>query len=166
MALIDSSKEELDAVLKQTNILTKKLSVLSDNLNDIVGDKQTQQDLRNTIKSVGRLSDNMNKIIETPETKEMLSDLGEISRNLADISCYINEFAGDEKLRKDLKESVSGINNAVKEVNENLKKVNEVSGEEQLTINNSIQDAMITTRNLRKFSEKLNKRFLLFRLMF
>lgn len=70
MALIDSSKEELDAVLKQTNILTKKLSTLSDNLNDIVGDKQTQQDLRNTIKSVGRLSDNMNKIIETPKLKK------------------------------------------------------------------------------------------------
>ncbi len=166
LALIDSSREEIDAILKQTNILTKKLSTLTGNLNEITGDKEVQKNLYNTIKSVGRLSDNVNKIIETPETQEMMINLNEISRNLADISCYVNEFAGDEKLRNDLKQSVANINSAIKEVNDNLKKTNSTSGEEALTINNAITDAMLTTRNLKKFSEKLNKRFLLFRLMF
>lgn len=166
MALIDSSRDELDVILKQTSILTRKLTGLSDNINNIISDKQVQQDLYGAIKSVGRFADNMNKIVETPETKEMMNNLNEISRNLADISCYVSEFTGDEKLQRDLKESISNINNAMKEVNENLKKVNSVSKDEQLSINNAVTDAIVTTRNLKKFSEKLNKRFLIFRLMF
>lgn len=165
-ALIDSSREELEVILKQTSILTGKLNTLSDNINGVVGNEQNQQDLFNTIKSVGRFADNMNKIIETPEAKEMMEDLGEISRNLADISCYVSEFAGDEKLQKDLKETISSVNAAIKGVNENLQAARAVSGDEQLTINNAVSDAIVTTRNLRKFSEKLNKRFLIFRLMF
>lgn len=166
MALIDSSRDELDVILKQTSILTRKLNVLSDNINGVVGDKEVQDDLHSAIKSVGQFANNMNKIIDTPETKEMMNNLNEISRNLADISCYVNEFAGDEKLQKDLKESISNINSAVKEVNENLQKVNSASDEEALSINNAVSDAIVTTRNLKKFSEKLNKRFLIFRLLF
>ena len=158
MALIDSSKDELDVILKQTSILTKKLTALSDNLNNVVGDEKAQQDLKQAIDSVGKLANNVNKIIETPETKEMMLNLNEISKNLADISCYVNEFGSDPKLQKDLKESVNGINNAVKEVNKNLQQVNNANGEEQLTINNAISDAIVTTRNLKKFSEKLRFR--------
>ncbi len=166
IALIDSSKDELDNILSQTTILTKKLSDLTDNINQVIGNEQNQQDILHTIKSVGRLADNTNKIMEDPNTVQMLSDLGEISRNLADISCYIDEFAKDENMKKDIKESVSNVNKLIKEVNENLSKVNSANDEEKLSINNAVSDAIITTKNLKKFSEKLNKRFLLFRLMF
>ena len=165
-ALLDSSKDEIAVILKQTDILTKKLAVLSDNLNDVVGDKEAKKSLYSTIKSVGRLADNVNKVMENPETAEMIDDLAEISRNLADISCYVNEFAGDEQLKTNLKETIQGMNNAIKEVNENLKNANKMSKDEELSVNNAVADAVVTTRNLRKFSEKLNKRFLLFRLMF
>ncbi|MCD8024019.1 MAG: MlaD family protein, partial [Candidatus Gastranaerophilales bacterium] len=154
--LIDSSRDEIDAILKQTSLLTGKLNALSDNINSIVGDKEVQDNLFDAIKSVGKFADNVNKIVETPETKEMLGDLNEIARNLADISCYINEFASDEKLKADLKESVSNINGALKEVNENLKKANSIEGQEDVSINNAITDAILTTKNLKKFSEKLN----------
>ncbi len=165
-ALLDSSKDEINTILKQANVLTRKLTVLSDNLNDVVGDKEAKKSLYSTIKSVGRLADNVNKVMENPETAEMLSDLAEISRNLADISCYVNEFAGDEELKKNLKETIQGVNEAMKEVNENLQNANKATNEQELSINNAVKDAVVTTRNLRKFSEKLNKRFLLFRLMF
>lgn len=165
-ALIDSSRDELNAILKQTDTLTKKLNILTDSLNEIAGDKEAKTNIYNAIKSAGRLSDNINGIIETREAKEMMSNLTEISRNLADISCYVNEFASDENLRNNLKQSVNNISGVIKGVNENLKKASEVSGEDQLTINNAIADVMVTTKNLKKFSEKLNKRFLLFRLMF
>ncbi len=160
--LIDSSKDEIDEILVQTSILTKKLNVLSDNANALV----SSEELKGAIKSVNRFAKNANSYLEKPEAKEMFENLNEISRNLADISCYVNEFTGDEKLRNNLKESVENINKAMKQVNTNLAEINSVSGEEKLSINNAITDAIVTTRNLKKFSEKLNKRFLLFRLMF
>lgn len=165
-SLIDSSRDEIDNILKQTSVLTGKLVTISDNINAITGNKETQEDLKFAIKSIGKFANNANNIMDKTETKEMLNNLNEISRNLADISCYVNEFTGDEKLQKNLKESVENINKTMKEVNTNLAKMNSASGEEQLSINNAITDAIVTTRNLKKFSEKLNKRFLLFRLMF
>ncbi len=166
MALIDASRGDLENVLKQSGVLVNKLTVLSDNINEIVSDDNMRQDLQGAIKSIGKLSNNVNKILETPQTKEMLDDLASISRNLADISCYINEFTGDEKLKTDLKETISNVNSAIKAVNENLKSANIQKGEEELSVNNAIKDTVIVARNLKKFSEKLNKRFLIFRLMF
>ena len=69
-------------------------------------------------------------------------------------------------MKKNLKETIQGVNEAMKEVNENLQNANKATNEQELSINNAVKDAVVTTRNLRKFSEKLNKRFLLFRLMF
>ena len=161
-ALIDSSKDDIDVVLKQSAVLTRKLSVLSDNINEAA----TNEELRGAIISVGKFANNANSYMQKPEAKEMFNNLNEISRNLADISCHVSEFTGDEKLQKNLKESVENINQAIKEVNENLSKINAASNEEDVTISNGISDAIVTARNLKKFSEKLNKRFLLFRLMF
>ena len=160
--LIDSSKGEIEDILAQTSTLTRKLNVLSDNANAIV----SSEDLKGAIKSVGKFASNANNFLEKPEAQEMFNNVNEISKNLADISSYVNEFAGDEKIQKELKESIENINNAVKQVNINLSQMNSATDEEKLTINNAISDAIITTRNLKKFSEKLNKRFLLFRLMF
>ena len=160
--LIDSSKGEIEDILAQTSTLTRKLNVLSDNANAII----SSEDLKGAIKSVGKFASNANGFLEKPEAQEMFNNVNEISKNLADISSYVNEFAGDEKIQKELKESIENINNAVKQVNINLSQMNSATDEEKLTINNAISDAIITTRNLKKFSEKLNKRFLLFRLMF
>ena len=161
-SLIDSSKDEIQTILAQTSVLTRKLSVLSDNANAIV----SSEDLKGAIRSVGRFANNANEVMEKPETKEMLNNLNEISKNLSEISGYVSEFTGDEKVQKNLKESIENVNSAIKQVNENLTQMKNANEEEKLTVNNAIKDAIITTRNLKKFSEKLNKRFLLFRLMF
>ena len=47
-----------------------------------------------------------------------------------------------------------------------LEKIDKMSPEEKEQFGNIIKDTAETTKNLKKFSEKLNKRFLLFRLMF
>lgn len=165
-ALLDSSKNELDSVLSQSDILVRKLIVLSDNVNSIVADKDLKDNLNTTMVSVGKLSNNINTIIEDKQTKEMLTNLNEISRNLADISVYVNEFTEDENLKKDLKSTISGINCAITSVNTTLAKQQNLSDSEKLTVSTAISDSVVAARNLRKFSEKLNKRFLLFRLMF
>lgn len=164
--LLDSSKAELDQVLNQSNKLISKMIVLTDNLNDIASDEDLKVSISKTTKSVGRLSDNVNKLLEDRQTKEMLSNLDEISRNLADISSYVNEFTQDDKLKKDIAGTVSNINKITKSVNKALCESENMNDKQKSSISSMIQDAAVTTRNLKKFSEKLNKRFLLFRLMF
>jgi len=164
--LLDSSKDELTTILSQSNSLIRKLSVLSDNINDIASNKELQQNLSTTVASVGKLSNNLNTIIEDKNTKEIMSNLNLISKNLADISVYVNEFTDDENVKKDLKSTLSGLNRAIGEINKSLVKTNSMCESDKLSVSSALSDTVVTARNLRQFSEKLNKRFLLFRLMF
>lgn len=161
-ALIADSKDDIELILTQSNALVKKLTVLTDDTTGLLADK----DLKSTIKSVGRLSSNLNTILEDKQAKEMLSSVDEITRNLADISAYVNEFTKDPKLKKDLKQTVESVSSATKNLNTTIASLNELDDGEKLNLKNAIADAMITTRNLKTFSQKLNKRFALFRIMF
>ena len=164
--LIDSSKDELEEVLAQSNKLISKLIVLSDNINEIASDEEFKDNLTTTVKSVGELSTNINTILEDKKTKEILANTNEISRNLADISSYMNEFTKDDKLKNDISSTVSNINKISANINKTLNNLNNLDSCQKASIDTILSDTVVTSRNLRKFSEKLNKRFLLFRLMF
>ena len=49
---------------------------------------------------------------------------------------------------------------------ETVNKVNPSNANQASDLEQIVSDTVVTTTNLRKFSEKLNKRFLLFRLLF
>ncbi len=164
--LIDSSKDELEDVLGQSNKLISKLIVLTDSLNDITNDKELKNSIVETTKSVGELSKNVNTLLEDKKTKEIITNIDEISRNLADISSYVNEFTQDDKLKKDISSTISNMNKISANINKTLNNLNNLDPCEKANISSIISDTVVTSRNLRKFSEKLNKRFLLFRLMF
>ncbi len=165
-ALLDSSKGDIDSLLSQSSTLVKKLNTLTDNVNNIVGDKELKGTLTTTAKSFNSLAGNVNKLFDDKQSKEIVTNVNEISKNLADISTYVNTFTKDEKLKKDLTQTITSISAATKNINDTLASVNKLDDGEQLNLKNAISDAVVTTRNLKNFSEKLNKRFLLFRLMF
>ena len=81
--LIESSKDELEEVLSQSNKLISKLIVLTDSVNEIATDKDLKESITTTAKSVGELSKNVNTLLEDKKTKEIVTNLNEISRNLA-----------------------------------------------------------------------------------
>ncbi len=164
--LIDSSKSELEEVLTQSNKLISKLIVLTDSLNEITNDDELKNSIVQTTKSVGELSKNVNTLLEDKKTKEIITNLDEISRNLADISSYMNEFTKDDKLKNDISSTVSNINKISANINKTLNNLNNLDPCQKASVDSIISDTVVTSRNLRKFSEKLNKRFLLFRLMF
>ena len=164
--LIDSSKDELEDVLGQSNKLISKLIVLTDSLNEITNDDELKNSIVETTKSVGELSKNVNTLLEDKKTKEIITNVDEISRNLADISSYVNEFTKDDKLKKDISSTISNMNKISANINKTLNNLNNADPCEKANISSIISDTVVTSRNLRKFSEKLNKRFLLFRLMF
>lgn len=164
--LIDNSKDDLEVLFKQSTKLTTSLTELSNSVNEIVSDKNLKSDLLETAKSIRRLSNNVNDVLEREETKEIIENMDEISRNVNDITTYVNEFTKDEKLKKDITSTVSSISSVTKSLNETLAEMNALPQGEKVKLSNVLSDAVVTSRNLRKFSEKLNKRFLLFRLMF
>lgn len=165
-ALIDSSRKDLDSLMVTTDKLSAKIIVLTDNINEIIGDKDFKDTLMSTTKSIDRLSQNLNKILEDPKSKETLENLNEASKNISEISAYVNTMTKDPALKQQVNTTVTKFNKALDDLSCTLETVNGLTTDKKAELNDTINNVNETSKNLRKFSEKLNKRFLLFRLMF
>ena len=164
--LIDSSKKELEELTNQSQDLIKSLNTLSCNLNELISDETLKNDVVSSIKSVGKMSENINRILEEEQTATILANIDETSRNLADISSYINEYTKDDKLKEDITSTVSNLSSITDNIARVMDDYNKLEDNEKLKLKSTVKDVLIITENVKKFSEKLNKRFLLFRLMF
>ena len=69
-------------------------------------------------------------------------------------------------IKNKVTQTVDNVNKSMCILTAILEKVDNMSPEDKAKIANIMNDTAETTKNLKKFSEKLNKRFLLFRLMF
>ena len=164
--LIDTSKAELLALTAQADKITERILNITDSLNALLSDEDLIKNVSNATKSVSKLSNNLNTIIEDPQTKATLANINSMSKNLAEISDYINDMSKDEALKRKVVDTVDKLDLALEQLNTTLKLVNDIGTTEKDKIISTINDASETSKNAKKFSEKLNKRFLLFRLMF
>ena len=167
--LLDSSQEDIKKLMEMTNRATDDFSKLSANINNLIGDPQFKTTVLATADSVGKLSQNLNKIMDSVDAEQTGKNIKIITENLAQISESVNSLTSNEKLKADLTSAISNANNAMIEMSTALAAVNHIDpSNKQHTsdLQNIVRDMVVTTSNLKKFSEKLNKRFLLFRLLF
>ncbi len=165
-ALMDVSKDEMLALSTQVNDLTVKMNRIADSVIKITDDKDFATNVDKTIKNVNRLSSNVNKILEDPETAQLINDVHVTAKNVAEISGYVNDMTKDPELKAEINSTVKKLNLALDKLTITLDTVNYVTEDERDNIKQSLKEIESTTTNVKKFSDKLNKRFLLFRLMF
>lgn len=165
-ALLDVSKEEVETLSVQVNDLSEKLNKIADSVIEVTEQKDFAKNVNETIKNVNKLSCNVNKIMEDPETEKLLADVRVTAKNVSELSSCINDMSKDPLVRKQLGDTVKKLNLALDKLTITLDTVNYVTEDERDNIKQSLKDVEATTANVKKFSEKLNKRFLFFRLMF
>lgn len=164
--LIDSSKADIDSMIKMVNEVGGNINLVTKNINGIIGDEKFKTTIASTATSIDRLSNNLNKVLDNTDAKQMASDLQSIIRNLNDISSYVSSMTKDEKLKAQLSTTITTANKAMSDISSALDVVNTMTPAQKCKLQQTIEDAAATTHNLKKFTDKLNKRFLLFRLMF
>lgn len=167
--LLDSSKSDIEQLLAMTQQATNDFSQLSANLNNIIGDKQFKSTMLSTADSVDKLARNLNKVMDAADAEATGKNLKIIAENLSQISDSVNSMTKDDKLKSQITSAITNVNCAMSEVATALDTVNRVnpSNPNQASdLQQIVKDTVATTSNLRKFSDKLNKRFLLFRLLF
>lgn len=164
--LIDSSKKDLDSLTSMADSVTLDFHKMSNNINKIIGDDKFKPTVISSIDSIGKLSKNLNKVLDNTDAKKMANDLQAVMQNLNDISTYVSSVTKDEKLKNQLTTTVKNVNKAMSDVSNALELVNGMTPDQKCQLQQIVEDTSATTHNLKKFSEKLNKRFLLFRLMF
>lgn len=168
-SILDSSKSDIEQLLAITQQATNDFSKLSNNINQIIGDKQFKKTMFATADSIDKLAQNLNKIMDAADAEETGRNLKIIAKNLSQISESVNMMTKDEKLKNQITTAITNVNTAMAEVATTLETVNKIDPNSKTQISDLqkiVDDTVKTTANLRKFSEKLNKRFLLFRLLF
>ena len=128
-----------------------------------------KQTMLSTADSVDKLAQNLNKVMDAADAEQTGKNLKIIAENLSEISVSVNEITKDEKLKKQITDAIDNANCAMSQVATTLETVNRVNpanANQASDLEKIVSDTVVTTSNLRKFSEKLNKRFLLFRLLF
>lgn len=166
-ALVESSREDIDQLLAMLDQTSKDFNKMSENINMIIGDPEFKKSMLSTADSLDKLAQNINKIIGNDEEAEkMAQDIREIVQNVNEISGYVSGMTQNEQLKNDFTSAVKNANLAMINLNTALSSVNQMTPEKKTELQTIIEDTKVTTCNLRKFSEKLNKRFLLWRLMF
>lgn len=165
-ALVDLSKQEIETLSTEVNNLTVKLNKIADDVITITGDKDFSQNLNDTLKNVNQLTINVNNILEDPETDKLLKDIKTTANNISELSTCINSLSKDPAVTSQIKTTLNKLNLALDKLTITLDTVNYITEDERENIKQSLKEIEDTTSNVKKFSEKLNKRFLLFRLMF
>ncbi len=167
--LLDSSKSDIEQLLTMTQQATDDFARLSHNLNNIIGDKQFKTTMMSTADSIDKLSRNLNKVMDSVDAEATGKNLKIISENLAQISQSVNSMTKDDRLKNQIETAITNVNCAMSEVAtalDTVNKVNPSNPNQASDLQQIVSDTVVTTNNLRKFSDKLNKRFLLFRLLF
>ena len=167
--ILDSSRSDIDQLLAMTKQATDDFSKLSANINNIIGDKEFKKTMLSTADSVDKLAQNLNKVMDSADAEETGKNLKIIAQNLSQITESVNSMTKDDKLKNQLSSAITNINNAMAEVAtalDTVNRVNPANPSQATDLQQIVKDTVATTSNLRKFSEKLNKRFLLFRLLF
>lgn len=164
--LLDSSQGDIKELMAMLDRTSKDFSLLSNNINKLIGDKEFKSKLYSATDSLDLLSKNLNKIMDNGNAEAIAEDLKVTMHNVSEITGYINSMTKDDNLKKDLTRTVNSVNKAMSDISTTLSALNTLTPDNRTELQSIIDDAQVTTCNLRKFSEKLNKRFLLFRLMF
>lgn len=165
--LIDQSSGDIKQLMVMMDKATTDFNMLSYNINGIIGEPKFKNSLYSTTDSIDRLSKNLNKLLgNEDEAKVMAEDFRAITHNVNEISGYVNSLTKDDQLKKDINRAVASVNTAMTDISTTLDTVNKLTPDKKTELQSIIEDTKATTCNLRKFSEKLNKRFLIWRLLF
>ena len=162
--LIETSRNDIDAIVWMMTDATNNFNKLATNLNGIVADENFKPTLYETATAISNMSKQLTPIIGAVKAEDFAEDLNSVMHNLNDISTAVNKLAHDDNLKKKFVDSVDNLNVTMCEVSKALETVNGKGDKENLK--QIVSDTTETMENLKKFSEKLNKRFLLFRLLF
>lgn len=167
--LLDSSQDDIKQLLEMTHQATNDFSKLSANINNLIGDPKFKTTVLSTADSIDKLSKNLNKIMDASDAEETGKNIKIIAQNLSQISTSINAMTSDGKLKAQLTSAITNANEAMAQMSQALEVVNCVNPSNPAQVSDLkliVEDMVSTTANLKKFSDKLNKRFLLFRLLF
>jgi ABC-type transporter Mla subunit MlaD len=165
-SMIIDSKADLKRLVDSSAELSDNLITVSNNVNEIIGDPQLREDILDTVHSIKQSTNELNQIISDPNIKDTIQITKETSQNVSELVNYLKDAASDEELKERLSVTICNLNQSLDKLSELLDRTEKITENQEEHIKEIVENSTVITQNMKKFSKKLNKRFLLFRLLF
>lgn len=163
--IVNSSRGDLQELIASSSELSKNMTVLSKNVNDIVKDPAFKENIMTTADSIKVASEEFSSLLKESRLQESLININSSTQDVAEITKYVNDLTKDEEFNLTVEETVANLNDMMVKLSKTADSMNDLTVEEKETIRQIIRNSSDASEDLKKFSEKLNKRFLLLRLM-
>lgn len=160
--LFTSASKDLHTLVASADSLSSGVTSLTKNLNEIAADPTLKKDLIATVGNIKQSSQSLNKLLESEDLQVLLAEGRVSAENASAILQELRQTVVEEQLPERVSESVDKLNSSLTHLSSILSQVDS----EDAGIQKMIQDTKETSGNLKKFSQKLNKHFLLLRLLF
>ena len=164
--LIKDSNIQLKSISALFISLSGKIAYLTDNLNGILGDPSVKNDMVQTINSLQKSINSISLMIEDIEKQGTLTNINETAENLSEITSYVNALTKDKNFQNKLDSVITNLDSTLENLNYIMDGVKDLKPEDRKKFKEILDNSAEISKNLKKFSRKLNKNFLLFRLMF
>ncbi|MFN8614502.1 MAG: hypothetical protein U0003_01140 [Vampirovibrionales bacterium] len=166
--LVQASGQDLRHLVVTADALAENLTAVSTNVNNLLANGELQTDVRTTAASIRSASQSLEGLLSDPALKETLSLTQQTARDASQLVSVLNRTAHNPAFNQKLDVTLRNLNTSLDKVNTLLTALeaspNDPANASELSA--LVQDVKVTAKNTRQLSERLNKRFLLFRLLF
>ncbi len=163
--ILESSKEDIEQLIASSTQLSENMSELTANLNDIVKDSEFKNGLIATTNTIKTTSEQLSELLKNSKLDESLININSTTKDMAEIAQYVNNLTKDDDFNHKVEETVVNLNDLMIKLSKVTSSLEELTVEEKESIKEIISNSNEASKDLKKFSEKLNKRFLLLRLL-
>ncbi len=163
--LFRTTSHDIHDIVRSTQTLSGNIVTVSQNINALTSDPQLKGNVQTAVASLRSSSEALTALLQDPNLKLLISDARTTSQNSAELMQYIKKSVIDNDMQGQINQSLTLLNTSLNRMSAVLSNVETVTNDKE-SLKAIIQETRETAHNLNQFSDRLNKRFLLFRLMF
>lgn len=166
-SLFALAHKDLQHLVATTEQLAGNLLVVSNNVNQVIGDPQLKQDVLSTVSSIRQSSAALNELLRDPALSQTLTLAHGTMKDTAELAALLKKTAHDPVLQQRLDTSLTHLNVSLDKLSSILLQLETLTQKDHdPSLQKMLEDVQESTTNLRQFSTKLKGRFVLFKLMF
>ncbi len=165
-AIVDSSQEDIKMLISSATRLSENMNNLSQSANEILSDSRFKESLIATAYSIQTMSEEFSVLLSESKLQDSLLNINTTTEDVSEIAQYVNDLTKNEEFHQSVETTVVNLNDMMKKLSRIAESIDELTVEEKDKIKELINNSTEASRDIKKFSDKLNQRFLLLRLLF
>ncbi len=165
--LFQTTSKDLEQLVASADLLSENINLVANNLNAVIGNPEVQADVKQSIASLKTSTQSLETLLQDPALKETLQASRDTSVSAKELVTTLKQTVDNPELQQRLDRSLTLMNQSLTELDAVLGNVKTLTQKESdPSLQAVLSNTQEATENLRRFSEKLKGRFVLFKLMF